>query len=98
MRARRYTALLLASIALAQTSCAGQTTGAATYTCGHMRDSVGAFRKQARLIVDRAGFKTSAVSIEEAVLDVELLVRHACRGVADGYRPYAAVARATPAD
>lgn len=90
--------VLLVGLALAQAGCAGQTTDAVAYTCGHMRDSVGAFRDQARLIVDREGFKTSALSIEEAVLDVELLLREACRGVVDDHRPYAEVAHAAPKD
>jgi hypothetical protein len=97
VRARRYIALL-GCLALVPAGCGGQTAGAASYTCGHMRDTVGAFRRQARLIVDREGFKTSALSTEEAVLDVELQIRHACRDVADGYRPYTAVARAAPVD
>jgi hypothetical protein len=97
MRARPPIALL-ACLALAAAGCGGQNAGAASYTCGHMRDTVGAFRDQARLVVDREGFKTSALSAEEAVLDVELQVRHACRGAPDGYRPYRAVAVAGPVD
>jgi hypothetical protein len=97
MRARRHLALL-ACLALAPAGCGGQKAGAESYTCGHMHDNVGAFRDQARLIVDRQGFKTSALSAEEAVLDVELQLRNACRGKADGYRPYGAVALAEPAD
>jgi hypothetical protein len=101
MRARRRVAALLGclAIALAQAGCGGgQEPGAASFTCGHMRDTVGAFRDQARLIVDREGFKTSALSIESAVLGVELLVRNACRAAGEGYQPYAAVARAAPVD
>jgi hypothetical protein len=55
MRARRHIALL-ACLALAQAGCGGQTAGAAAYSCSHMRDTAGAFRDQARLIVDREGF------------------------------------------
>jgi hypothetical protein len=97
MRARRHIALL-ACLALAQAGCGRQKADAAAYTCGHMRDTVGGFRQQARLIVQREGLKTSALSIEEAVLDVELLLRNACRGAADDDRPYARVAQAEPAD
>jgi hypothetical protein len=97
MRARRHIALL-ACLALAQAGCGGQTAGAAAYTCSHMRDTAGAFRDQARLIVDREGFKTSALSVEEAVLDVELLLRNACRGAAAGTQPYDRVASADPVD
>jgi hypothetical protein len=90
---------LVGCLALAQGGCgAGQETGAASYACDFMADTVGAFREQARLLVDREGFKTSALSIEEAVLDVELLLRSACRGAAGDYKPYAAVARAAPVD
>jgi hypothetical protein len=95
MRARRHIALL-GCLAIAQGGCGGEVSGAASYTCGQMRDTVGAFRDQARLIVDRAGLKTSALSTEEGVLDVELLIRRACRGAADGHLPYAQVARAAP--
>ncbi|MCW3017620.1 MAG: hypothetical protein JWO02_4712 [Solirubrobacterales bacterium] len=97
MRARRHIALL-GCLALAQGGCGGPAADAAAYTCGHMRDTVGGFRQQAQLLVDREGLKTSALSIEEAVLDVELLLRGACRGAADDYRPYARVAQAGPAD
>jgi hypothetical protein len=97
MRVHAHIALL-GCLALAQAGCGGETAGAAAYTCGHMRDTTGDFRQQARLIVHREGFKTSAISTEKAVLDVELLVRNACRGAADGYRPYARVAHVAPAD
>jgi hypothetical protein len=92
----RLPAVLLACVALAQAGCGSPTAAAASYSCGYMRDTVGAFRKQARLLVAREGFKTSALSIEEGVLDVELLLRDACRGTADRYEPYARVARAAP--
>jgi hypothetical protein len=95
MRGRGPVALL-ACLALAQAGCARPEPAAATYTCGHMRDGSGAFRQQARLIVEREGFKTSALSTEEAVLDVELQLRAACRGAADSFRPYARVAHAPP--
>ena len=84
---------LLACLALALAACSGAPPAAASYTCGHMRDSVGAFRMQARLFVEREGFRTSALSTEEAVLDVELLLRAACRGASGNHRPYATVAR-----
>jgi hypothetical protein len=97
MRARRLIALV-GCLAIAQAGCGGDISGATSYTCGHMRDTVGAFREQARLIVDRTGLKSSAISTEDGVLDVELLVRHACRGAADGSLPYAQVAGSVPAD
>jgi hypothetical protein len=89
---------LALALALAQAGCGGQTADAAAYTCRHMQDTAGAFRQQARLLVDRAGIKTSAVSIEEAVLDVELLLRNACRDAADGSLPYARVVSRPPVD
>jgi hypothetical protein len=97
MRGRVYVTLL-GCLALAGGGCGGQTVGAASYSCGHMADTVGAFRQQARLIVDREGFKTSALSVEEAVLEVELLIRDACHDAPDGDQPYAAVAGAAPAN
>jgi hypothetical protein len=89
---------VVAVLALAQAGCTGPTADAVASTCGHMRDHVGAFRDQARLVVDREGLKTSALSIEEAVLDVELLLREACRGAGDDHEPYAEVAHAAPKD
>jgi hypothetical protein len=90
--------VLLGCLALAQAGCGSQTVTADSYTCGYMRDTVGAYRQQARLLVHREGFKTSALSVEDAVLDVELLLRNACHGAPDGYKPYARVARAAPMD
>ncbi len=86
--------ILLLALALTPAGCADQVTGAAAYTCGQMRDTVGTFRDQARLLVHHEGFKTSALSVEEGVLDVELKLRDACRGAEDGYAPYARVAGA----
>jgi hypothetical protein len=97
MRGCRQIALL-SCLALVHTGCAEQTPAAASYTCGRMRDTAGAFRQQARLIIAREGSKTSALSSEEAVLDVELLLRNACRNAANGYKPYARIASAPPAD
>jgi hypothetical protein len=94
----RACVMLLGCLAFAQGGCGGQTVRAASYSCGYMKDTVGAFRQQARLIVDREGFKTSALSIEDGVLDVELLLRDACRNAPDGDRPYARVAHAAPSD
>jgi hypothetical protein len=93
---RRVYVMLLGSLALAHAGCGGQTVGAAAYSCGHMKSTVGAFRQQGRLIVDREGLKTSALSVEDAVLGVELLLRTACRHAPDGFQPYAAVAHAAP--
>jgi hypothetical protein len=99
MRGRMPVVAFLACVAIMLGGCgAAQDVGAATFTCGHMKDDVGAFRDQARLIVDRFGFKTSALSIEDAVLGVELLIRNACRTAEAAYRPYAAIARAVPSD
>jgi hypothetical protein len=88
--------LLILLLAFTPVGCADQVTGAAAYTCGQMRDTVGSFRDQARLIVHREGFETSALSVEEGVLDVELKLRDACRGAEDGYAPYTRVAGAAP--
>jgi hypothetical protein len=97
MRGRVYV-MLLGCLALADNGCGGQTASAASYSCGYMRHTVGAFRKQARLVVDREGFKTSALSIEDAVLGVELLIRDACRNAPDGDQPYARVAHHAPVE
>ena len=88
--------MLILLLALALAGCADQVTGAAAYTCGQMRGTVDGFHDQARLLVHHEGFKTSALSVEEGVLDVELKLREACRGAEDGYAPYARVADAAP--
>jgi hypothetical protein len=85
---RRVLPVLLASLALAQGGCGGTTSGAAGYTCGHMRDTTGAFREQARVMVDREGLRAHRLSHEEAVLDAEFQIRRVCRGAADGDEPY----------
>jgi hypothetical protein len=85
---RRALAAVLACLALAQGGCGGVTTGAATFTCGHMRDTTGAFRQQARVMVAREGRRARRLSREEAVLDAEFQIRHACVGAADGDEPY----------
>jgi hypothetical protein len=94
MRGRLVVLMLV--VALAPAGCGDPVTGAAAYTCGQMRDIVGSFRDQARVLVDRAGLKTSASSVEDGVLDVELELREACRGAGAGYAPYARVAHAAP--
>jgi hypothetical protein len=86
-------AALLACLALAQAACGGQTAGAATYTCGYMRDTVGAFRAQAQVLVDEQGLRPHRLSREEAVLDAELAIRRACDGAADADHPYDRAAR-----
>jgi hypothetical protein len=87
MRGRVLT-VLLGCLALAQGGCGGQTTGADAYTCGHMRDTVGAFRQQARVLVDRVGLRSHRLSLEEAVLDAEFEIRGVCDGAADADQPY----------
>ena len=89
---------LAPALAVMQAGCAEQVTGSAAFTCGHMRDTVGAFRDQGRLIVDRAGSKSSALSIEEAVQEVELLLRDACRHAGADFQPYDRVSRAPPSE
>ncbi len=88
--------LLILLLALAPAGCSDQVPGAAAYTCGQMRDTVGTFRDQARMLVHDVGLKTSALSVEEGVLDVELKLRDACRGAEDGYAPFARVAGTRP--
>jgi hypothetical protein len=86
-------AALLACLALAQAACGGKTAGAAGYTCGYMRDTVGAFRAQARVLVAEEGLRAQRLTREEAVLDAELEIRRACDGAADADRPYNRAAR-----
>jgi hypothetical protein len=86
-------AALLACLALAHAACGGQTVGAATYTCGYMRDTVGAFRAQARVLVAEEGLRAHRLSREEAVLDAELEIRRACDGAPDADQPYNRAAR-----
>jgi hypothetical protein len=94
MRARALIALL-ACLAVAQAGCGGLQDKAADYTCGHMRDTAGAFRDQARVLVDREGLRATRLSLEEVVLDAEFLVRRVCDGAADGDRPYTRAAALT---
>jgi hypothetical protein len=94
MRAR-VIAVALGCLALAHGGCGGAPAGAAAYTCGHMRDTVGAFREQARVLVDREGMRPRRLSREEAVLDAEFRIRRACDGAADAVRPYERAARDT---
>jgi hypothetical protein len=91
MRARVLAAL--ACLALVHGGCGGRPAGAAAYTCGYMRDTVGAFRAQAAVLVAREGRRAQRLSREEAVLDAELQVRRLCDGAADAYRPYDRAAR-----
>ena len=91
MRARALAAL--ACLALVHAGCGGQPAGAAAYTCGYMRGTVGAFRAQAAVLVAREGLRPQRLSREEAVLDAELQIRRTCDGAADAYRPYDRAAR-----
>jgi hypothetical protein len=89
VRARILTALLgCLALALAQGGCGGEKAGAAAFTCGHMRDTAGAFRQQARVLVRQEGLRAHRLSHEEVVLDAEFLIRRACDRAADDYRPY----------
>lgn len=93
MRARVLA--VLACLALVHGGCGGPTAGAAAYTCGYMRDTVGAFRAQAAVLVDREALSAQRLSREEAILDAEVQIRRACDGAADDYRPYDRAARET---
>jgi hypothetical protein len=90
---RRVLATLLGCLALAQSGCGSQPSGASAYTCGYMRDTTGAFRQQARALVDREGLRPQRLSREEAVLDAEFQIRRVCDGVPDTDRPYQRAAR-----
>jgi hypothetical protein len=61
----------------------------ATATCGALRAGGGAFRDQARVLVDERGLQGRSLSLEAAVRDAEQQLRRACRGRPDGARPYA---------
>jgi hypothetical protein len=87
MRARAAVALLVGA-ALAQAGCGGPAPGAADYTCGHVSRSVTALRDQARSLVTREGSRPTRLSREEAILDAEFQLEHACRGAADADRGY----------
>ncbi|MDX6728169.1 MAG: hypothetical protein QOK49_2974 [Baekduia sp.] len=85
-------AALVGCLALASGGCGAVSSGAAGYTCGHMRDTTGAFREQARAMVAAEGLRAHRLSREEAVLDAEFQIRHACAGAAAADRPYARAA------
>jgi hypothetical protein len=85
---RRVLAALLGCLALTQAGCGAPATGATAYTCGHMRDTAGAFREQARALVEREGLAAQRLSHEEAVLDAEFRIRRVCDGAPDAERPY----------
>jgi hypothetical protein len=87
MRARLLTASVLAVLAYGQVGCGEVSTQAAAYTCGYMRDTAGAFREQARDVVQRAGLRADRLALEEVVLDAEFVIRRACDGAADDARP-----------
>jgi hypothetical protein len=94
---RRGFAALVGCLALAQGGCGAVTSGADDFTCGHMRDTTGAFRQQARVLVDRQGLRSHRLSREEAVLDAEFQIRRACAGAAGADRPYTRAAGLTSA-
>jgi hypothetical protein len=79
---------LLATLALAHAGCGDETAAAADYTCGHMRDTRGAFRDQARVLVSREGLRARRLSREEAIADAEFRIRRVCDGAADADQPY----------
>jgi hypothetical protein len=95
----RLLATILGCLALAQAGCGDdERTGAAAYTCGHMRDTSGAFRTQARVVVQQAGLRANRLTLEETVLDAEFEIRSVCDGAASDVRPYArAVTLSSPA-
>lgn len=70
--------------------CGELTAEAATFTCGQMRADRGRYREQARYLVAHEKLQPRSLSRERSVLDVELSLRRACHGAADGERPYAA--------
>lgn len=82
--------ILLGLAAVAAGGCGNPAAEAVAYTCGQLRDDGAAYRAQARLMVDREGLRPQTLWSEEALLDVELRLRQACRGASDGYRPYVA--------
>jgi hypothetical protein len=84
----RAAAALLVSAALAQAGCGGLAPGAADYSCGHVGRSATALRDQARSLADRERSRPTRLSSEEAVLDAEFQLEHACRGAADADRGY----------
>jgi hypothetical protein len=88
MRGRMLIALALVCAAVAQAACGRAPTGAAEYTCGHMRQTPSALRDQARVLVDREGLRVQRLSHEEAVLDAEFRIRRACEHAPDAARPY----------
>jgi hypothetical protein len=93
----RVLAALLGCLALAQGGCGGPAVDAAAFTCGQMRATVGAFREQASVLVDREALRSHRLSREEAVLDAEVQVRRACDGAVAGDRPFRRAAEASSA-
>jgi hypothetical protein len=89
------TAALIACLALAPAGCGEEKARAADYTCGQMRDSAGALRDQARVLVANEGLRARRLSREEAILDAEFRIERACDGAARGARPYHRAARLT---
>jgi hypothetical protein len=85
-------AALVGCLAVASGGCGAVSSGAAGYTCGHMRNTTGAFREQARAMVAGEGLRAHRLSREEAVLDAEFQIRRACDGAAAADRPYARAA------
>jgi hypothetical protein len=89
----RILAVLAGCLALAHAGCGAEKPGAAAYTCGYMRATTGAFREQARVLVDRRGLRAVRLSREEAVLGAELGIRRSCDGAPDADRPFRRAAR-----
>jgi hypothetical protein len=88
MRARTPIAVAAVLLALAQAGCGAASRDAATFTCSHLRDTTGAFRDEARVLVARSRLTAHRTSREEAILDAELQIRRACAGAAGATQPY----------
>jgi hypothetical protein len=82
---RSFIAMLLCAALAA--GCAGTPVGAGRYTCGEMRADIGKFRDSAGLAVEEQSLRAGALSREDALLDVELQLRRACRGEAATFVP-----------
>jgi hypothetical protein len=81
---------LVACVALVAPGCGEEVAEAADFTCGQMRADGDRYREQARLMVDREGWRRRTLTQSDADRSVELRLRRACRGAGDGYRPYRA--------
>ncbi|MCW3002022.1 MAG: hypothetical protein JWQ20_1320 [Conexibacter sp.] len=89
-------ATLVGSGFLLAGGCGGGSVAKIDTTCAQMRAQVGLFRQQASLIVDREHLQVNAGSSSQAILGVELHLRHACRGAQGAYQPYRETVAASP--